>query len=292
MSPSRVLRLWMMLLALCAPAAAMAQPSQSSTAAIPVIVRDVVYGHKAGMALTYDVFRPARPNGATIINVISGGWKSQWTAPESRVDGYRDLLDLGFTVVAFYHGSQPQFPIAEAAADLKRGVRFFRLHAKDYGVDPERIGVWGASAGGQLALVAALIGDAGDSNASDPVLRAPLKVRTAVAYYPPSDVDLLVSPFLTPALRELPEYAPDLLRAISPVFHVDPGDAPVLVIHGDADTQVDIAQSRRLHEVLDAAKVENRFIVMPGAGHSFRGTQATEARTAMIDWFTARLLTP
>jgi dipeptidyl aminopeptidase/acylaminoacyl peptidase len=150
----------------------------------------------------------------------------------------------------------------------------------------------GASAGGQLALVAALIGDAGDPASADPVLRAPLKVRTAVAYYPPSDVGLLVSPFLTPAQRVLPEYAPDLYRAISPIYFVDAADPPVLVIHGDADTQVDIAQSRHLKEALDAAKVENRFVVMPGAGHGFVGKQDVEARTAMLNWFTTYLLGP
>ena len=142
-------------LALAGPAAAFANPQSAQAAAAqpatPTIVRDVVYGHKAGMALTYDVFLPAKPNGAAVIHVISGGWRSQWAAPESRIEGYRDLLDRGFTVVALHHGSQPQFTIPEAADDLKRGVRFFRLHAADYGVEPDRVGVFGASAAGSPA---------------------------------------------------------------------------------------------------------------------------------------------
>jgi len=299
MSHRRTFALCLSLLAL----AAMSGPALSQRTASPngaearsaapvTIVRDVAYGHKAGMALTYDVFRPAKPNGAAVINMISGGWRSQWAPPESRVDGYRDLLDRGFTVVALHHGSQPQFTIPEATADTKLGVRFFRLHAADYGVDPDRIGVWGSSAGGQLSLVAALIGDPGDPAATDPVLRAPLKVRTAVAYFPPSDIGQLVTPFLKPEQIALPENAPDLLRSISPVFFVDAADPPVLVIHGDADTQVNVAQSRRLHEVLDAAKVENRLIIMPGAGHGFRGAQGEQARAALLDWFTTHLLAP
>ena len=295
MRQSKTLSLSLFVLTLVATSsaavAAPANPAAQTDAGV-TIVRDVVYGHKAGMALTYDVFRPAKPNGAAVINMISGGWRSQWAAPESRVNGYRDLLDRGFTVVALHHGSQPQFTIPEATADAKLGVRFFRLHAADYGVDPDRIGVWGSSAGGQLSLVAALVGDPGDPAATDPVLRAPLKVRTAVAYFPPSDIGQLVTPFLKPEQIALPENAPDLLRSISPVFFVDAADPPVLVIHGDADTQVNVAQSRRLHEVLDAAKVENRLIIMPGAGHGFRGAQGEQARAAMLDWFTTHLLAP
>ncbi len=286
----RALLLSCLMLAVTAPLPGWAQESgQPAAAGSPAIVRDVVYGHKAGMALTYDVFRPVYPNGAAIIHVISGGWRSQWAPPESRVDGYRDMLDRGFVVVALHHGSQPQFSIPEATDDLKRGVRHFRLHAADYGVDPDRIGIWGASAGGQLALVAALIGDNGDPASADPVLRAPLKVRTAVAYYPPSDVGLLVTPHLTPAQRALPEYAPELFRNISPQFFVDPSDSPVLIVHGDADDMVDVSQSRQLHRLLNAAGVENRLIILPGAGHKFVGKQAEQARSAMLDWFSAHL---
>lgn len=290
MSRSRALRLCLLLLTLGPAPALLPNSAFAAAPAAVTIVRDVVYGHKAGMALTYDVFQPARSNGAAVVNIISGGWRSQWIAPETRLDDYRDLLDRGFTVVALYHGSLPQFTIPEATADAKRGLRFFRLHAADYGVDPERIGVWGASAGGHLALVTALIGDDGDPAASDPVLRTPLRVRTAVAYYPPSDVGLLVFPFLTAAQKALPEYAPDLYRSISPLFFVDAADPPVLIIHGDADPQVNIAQSRRLHGALDAAKVENQLVVMPGAGHGFTGLQGQEARRAVLNWFTAHLL--
>jgi len=279
------------LISVSAPVHSWARPrhERASAQSMPTIIREVVYGHKAGMALTYDVLKPAHRNGAAIIHIVSGGWISQWASPESLVDGFREVLDRGFTMVVLYHGSQPQFAIPEATADIKRGLRYFRLHAGDYGVDPHRIGVWGKSAGGQLALVAALMGDEGDAASPDPVLRAPLRVRTAVAYYPPSDVGLLICPHLTAAQRASPEYAPELYHSISPVFFVDPADPPVLIIHGDADTKVDVAQSRRLHEVLDAAHVENRLIVLSGAGHGFKGQQAEQAGAEMLDWFSAHL---
>ena len=81
------------------------------------VMADLVYGHKAGMALTLDVFRPAgEPNGATILNMVSGGWVSRWTDPEQARPRYQALLDKGFTVVAVRHGSSPRFNVVEAYA--------------------------------------------------------------------------------------------------------------------------------------------------------------------------------
>ena len=56
-------------------------PAQTGGSTIP----DVVYGHKDGMALTFDVFTPAEPNGVGILNMVSGGWISRWTPP-NRLD--------------------------------------------------------------------------------------------------------------------------------------------------------------------------------------------------------------
>ncbi|MCH2462247.1 MAG: alpha/beta hydrolase, partial [Gemmatimonadetes bacterium] len=116
------------------------------------IMPDLVYGHKAGMALTLDVFRPASPNGASVLNMVSGGWVSRWRDPEQAQAGYQALLDQGFTVFAIRHGSSPRFNVPEAYADVTRAVRFVRLHASTYGIDPDRLGVYGGSAGGHLSL--------------------------------------------------------------------------------------------------------------------------------------------
>jgi hypothetical protein len=56
-------------------------------------VRDVIYGHRDGMALTYDVFQPMKPNGALVVNVVSAGWRSSWGPPEERQARYQRLID-------------------------------------------------------------------------------------------------------------------------------------------------------------------------------------------------------
>src|SRR5688572_22021029 len=84
----------------------------------PVQIRpDVVYGHKDGMALTMDVLLPAKPNGAGVLFIQSGGWHSGWRDPATRVPFFRPLLDKQFVVFIVRHGSAPRYGIADALAD-------------------------------------------------------------------------------------------------------------------------------------------------------------------------------
>ena len=112
------------------------------------VIPDVVYGHKDGMALTFDVIRPAKQNGAAVIWVQSGGWYSNWTDPKVWLTTGKSFLDKGYTLIVVRHGSAPKYTVPEATADMRRSVRFIRLHAKDWEVDPDRLGVIGGSAGG------------------------------------------------------------------------------------------------------------------------------------------------
>src|SRR5437763_1950260 len=135
----------------------------SAAAGEDVKVRpDVVYGHKDGLALTFDVFRPARPNGAGVLFLQSGGWYSAWAEPKGLLPACRPLLDKGFTVFIVRHGSAPRYAIPEAVEDVRRCVRFIRLKAKDLGVDPGRLGAFGGSAGRHLSLVLATTADDGN----------------------------------------------------------------------------------------------------------------------------------
>jgi acetyl esterase/lipase len=132
------------------------------------IIADVVYGHKDGLALTFDVFRPTEEaNGAGGLFMVSGGWRSSWSPPQRAVGRFRPLLNKGFTVFAVRHGSSPKYNIPEVVADVRRSVRFIRLHAADYKVDPDRLGVYGGSAGGHLSLVLGTTSDDGKSDAGN-----------------------------------------------------------------------------------------------------------------------------
>ena len=127
------------------------------------IKADVVYGHKDGMALVYDVLQPENANGAAVVFMVSGGWFSRWAPPENRVQQFGHFLDAGFTVIPVHHGSAPRYHVPDAFTDVSRAIRHIKLHAENHGIDADRIGVTGGSAGGHLSLMLGLAADAGDS---------------------------------------------------------------------------------------------------------------------------------
>src|SRR5262245_52277974 len=116
---------------------------------------DVIHHRKYGSALTMDVFTPKEnAKGVGVVFAVSGGWFSAHEA----IDGIAknlaaDLLKRGYTVFAVVHGSQPKYTTPEILEDMHRAVRYVRAHAKDYGIDPDRLGITGASAGGHPPLL-------------------------------------------------------------------------------------------------------------------------------------------
>lgn len=111
--------------------------AQSETNREISIEADVVYGHKAGMALTYDILTPEERNGAAVLFMVSGGWYSSWIQPERLIGMFQFLLDEGFTVIPVRHGSSPWFKVPEALTDVRRAVRHVRFNSEH-----NRIGVW------------------------------------------------------------------------------------------------------------------------------------------------------
>ena len=273
---------WVSLLSvLVFPAAALAQSDSQVTP-------DVVYGHKDGMALTFDVFRPTGPaNGAAVLYMVSGGWVSRWSPPASTSQRFTGLLDEGFTVFAVRHGSSPRYKVPEAHADVDRAVRYIRLNAAELGVDPDRLGVFGGSAGGHLSLMLGLGSDKGMSDSNDEVMRASSRIAAVVAYYPPVDIRQIAGPSERfPAL----DFDAELAASISPILFVSPDDPPTLLIHGDADTLVPIRNSEIMLAALEAEGVVSKFITIPGGGHGFRNADNRKhAGDAMVAWFVEHL---
>lgn len=260
----------------------------------PTIKSDVVYGHKDGMALTFDVLVPGKPNGAGILFLQSGGWYSNWSPPQKLLPACQPLLDRGFTVFCVYHGSAPRYVVPEAVADVRRAARFIRLHAAEYGVQPDRLGALGGSAGGHLTLMLATTGDDGDPKAADEVLRQSNRIAAAVAMYPPTDlrgwtthppeaigkIAQLKPPLTFPAEQE---------SAVSPLLHVAADSPPICLIHGDKDELVSVEHSHKLHARLKEVGRPNRLLVIEGAGHSFNASHYAIAVPAMIEWFEKHL---
>src|SRR5690606_3666764 len=136
----------------------------------------------------FDVLKPKEPNGAGVLYMVSGGWYSFWAPIEIMAPPQKPLLDAGFTVFLVRHGSAPRYLVPDAVSDVRRAVRYIRLHAKDFGVAPDRLGVYGRSAGGHLSLVLGTTSDEGKPNAPDEVDRASSRVQAVVAIMPPTDL--------------------------------------------------------------------------------------------------------
>jgi len=265
------------------------------------ITADVVYGHKAGMALTYDVVRPtAKPNGAAILFMVSGGWVSAWSDPEAVVRAekpdslniFEKIMDHGYTLYLVRHGSSPYFKVPDAVADVKQAIRHIRAHAQETGIDPGRIGVWGGSAGGHLSLVLGSMGDDGDAAGKNEIEKTSSRVQAVVAYFPPTDIREYVNhKTLSPRFPAV-VFQDELADDVSPLLAVTADDAPTLLIHGDMDELVPISHSERFSEAMKKASVTCELIVMKGAAHGFPGEQGTQAETALLNWFDKHLVSP
>jgi acetyl esterase/lipase len=271
----------------CAYSASAAQVDDAQAPARqPSVTTDVVYGHKDGLALTLDVHRPARPNGAGLISIVSGGWQSSVEMAQIFTQAYPPLIEKGFTVFAVRHGSWPRYPLSSIVADMRRSVRFIRQHAKEYDVDPNRIGVFGSSAGGHLALLLGTTGDAGDPSATDPMLRESSRVAAVVANFPPTDLARWATQ------QPVFKFTEDEAAQFSPIRFVSPRSAPSLIVHGDADTAVPIDQGEAMYAALTKAGVPASFVRIKGAGHGFEGAAPADlerAYAAMMQWFEQHL---
>ena len=288
MKTKQIPGLFLLLVVLGLPGLLAAQVPPSSSEANVQVTPDVVYGHKDGMALTFDVFRPSNAHGGAVLYMVSGGWVSRWSPPEWLIArSFGGLLEKGLTVMAVRHGSAPRYKVPEAEADVRRALRYIRLHSEELGVDEDRLGVFGGSAGGHLSLMLGLASDDGVMDSNDEILRTPARVAAVVAYYPPVDLRAIVGPSERfPAL----DFSEEQAASISPILFASPDDPPTLLIHGDADMLVNVGNSEVMFEALQGKRVESELIIISGGDHGFRLTADRErAQQAMVEWFDRHL---
>ena len=288
MKMKRIPCFFLLLAALAFPVLLTAQGPSAESEIDVEVTPDVVYGHKDGMALTFDVFHPRNAHGGAVLYMVSGGWVSRWSPPEWLIArSFGGLLEKGLTVMAVRHGSAPRYKVPEAEADVRRALRYIRLHSEQLGVDEDRLGVYGGRAGGHLSLMLGLASDDGVMDSSDEIMRAPARVAAVVAYYPPVDLRPIVGPSERfPAL----DFAEDQAASISPILFASSDDPPTLLIHGDADMLVNVQNSEVMFEALQEKRVESELIIIPGGDHGFRLTADRErAQQAMVEWFDRHL---
>ena len=106
---------------------------------------DVIYGRRFGLALTMEVFTPAKPNRLGVLWVVSSSGKSsrEQTLQPSFERRLSPLLTHGYTVFAVIHGSSPAFQVPDFVDDARRAVRFVRHRAAEFRIDGQRLGIAG-----------------------------------------------------------------------------------------------------------------------------------------------------
>jgi len=245
------------------------------------LTADVRYGTRDQTPLLLDVFTPPKQNGAAVLMMVSGGWKSG--AGSVRPVLFAPFLRRGYTIFAIRHISQPECTISGIVEDVEKAVRFVRSHAAEYAVDPQRFGVIGGSSGGHLSLMLGTCGGPGDTAAEQAVDRESSAVQCVACFYPPTDLLNLGESTENPGdggppksfrkgfgqRAESMEEWKVLGRELSPIYHITPQMPPTLIVHGDADTLVPLDQSQRFAAEASKQGAVVQLEVRPGKGHGW-----------------------
>ena len=237
-----------------------------------------------------DIVRPSKPNKAAVIFMVSGGWISDHEMLKSFMPGIENaFIEAGFTVFEVLHGAQPRYKVGEIIDQVKSAAQFVRIHAAEYGIEANRLGVSGISSGGHLALMIA-----GMPN-------CPVNAVAAIA--PPTDLGNWGTPGFT--LTENPELAifiPALgmdamkdkaainewVKPLSPINFVTANFPPTLIIHGDEDKVVPLQQAQTMDLALAHAGIDHRLDAIPGGGHDEKTFVPGLMRA--VQWFKDKLM--
>ena len=263
------------------------------------IVDDIVYKQVADEQLKLMLFVPQEDaakkfdKAPLVIYIHGGGWAGgdRYKVLRPDVIGVvRPLVERGFICASIEYRLADGDPTTalDAAADCKDAVRYLFQNAAKYGIDPERIGTLGSSAGGHLTLVTALGRDE-DYPTSLPGPTA--KIRCVAAFYPlVSFVDTSVmrgSNFerpqrLLPLLGGPLEEKLEVAGKLSPIDLIRPDSPAILVAHGDADKVLSSVNAEKLRDAAAAKGVACECIISRGAGHGFSG-ESIDPTIAEID---------
>lgn len=269
---------------------------------------NVVYMEEHGVALVMDIFTPTGPkNGLGIVDVISGAWHSDRSKIQQHMlaQAFNLFCKKGYTVFAVRPGSITKYNAIEMRDHLNQGIVWVKKRSKDYGVDPDRLGMMGASAGGHLALLTAVTAPDADPMSE----KTNTRVKAVGVFFPPTnllnfgekgELDLtsregragLMQAISLPRLPylnfDIPvEQKKEFITQASPALLVKKGLPPMLLIHGDADPVVPLSQSEEMVEALKKVDVPVELIVKKGGAHPW--PTIYEEMAILTDWFDKQL---
>ena len=260
-----------------------AAPSTKPASLLPEGVKAVTnikYGEAPGKANLLDVYLPeAEPTKPMplVVWIHGGGWC------EGNKEGCPAVAGAprGYVVASLNYRLSQEAIYPAQLHDCKGAIRYLRAHAKEYHIDPDRIGVWGASAGGHLV---ALLGTTGDTKEMEGTVGGNLdqssRVQCVCDWFGPTDMNHYYPPKGDPNYVPMPKKSAitqlfggpieeriDLIAKGNPITFISKVSAPILIMHGAKDTLVPLAQSEVLNDALKAAGVECTLVVLPLAGH-------------------------
>ncbi|HSW12482.1 MAG TPA: alpha/beta hydrolase [Solimonas sp.] len=226
------------------------------------VLRDLVFTPPEWpQRLLADVYRPAGDGPFPSVLLIHGGaWKR---GDRAQVEGLAERIAArGYLVVSITYRLVPQYIFPAQLQDVQQALRWMRGPGLQYGIDAQRIGSFGYSAGGHLAALAGHV--ANDPQLGDPQTR----LKTIVAGGTPADLTLYAGGHLVPAFIGGPKSEKlEAYRAASPVTHVDAGDPPVFIYQASLDDLVPYVQAETYKAALDRAGIVNELFVIRGHGH-------------------------
>jgi acetyl esterase/lipase len=226
-------------------------------------------GRKEKADLYFPLVRDPNTKSAALVVIHGGGFNDGDKARRRELNIAGHLARNGCVAMSINYKLRKmkgQVTWPQSLHDAKTAVRWLRKNAERLGIDPQRIGVIGCSAGGNLASMLATTGPADGLEPDGPYGEFPTHVRCAVNFY--GAVDLMNYHDMK-MFAKTREEAPELYRKASPITYVDAKDAPILMLHGTADETVPLSQSETLAAALKSAGVEHELVIVPGGPHTF-----------------------
>ena len=239
-------------------------------------IPNVHYCKGGKTSLLMDIFIPAQPLASpapAVIWIHGGGWE---TGDKGPGPGARLLAGAGFVTASIDYRLSGDAPFPAQIEDCKCAVRFLRANAARFGLNAEKIGVAGASAGGHLAELVATAGQSAGLEGDGGWPGVSSKVQAASAWYGVSDFTVGAKQFqnhtgsvVVKLFRGTELQKPELYRLASPIFYVSGDAPPLLLIHGDRDELVPFDQSVRMADAYRRAGLPVELITVKNAGHGF-----------------------
>jgi acetyl esterase/lipase len=258
------------------------------------LIRDVVYGKGGDKELKLDILRPKQPPAEpmpVVVYIHGGAWRG---GSKAGMPGLCNrLAQQGYFCVSVEYRFSQEAVFPAQIEDCKCAIRFLRAHAKEYKINPDRIGVWGHSAGGHLVALLGTAGDAKDLEGTGGWQDQSSRVQCVIDCFGPTDFSVIPkglegvkeqmsSPIANLLGVPVAEVAEKGVKA-SPITYISKDDPPILIMHGDQDAIVPLDQSQRFYEALKKAGVDATLHVVKGAGHGFGGQEIDAVTAAFFD---------